>query len=46
MRRAIRAAGIKLIFLPKYSRDLNWIEQIFAKLKHVLHKAAAPHRAL
>jgi transposase len=38
---AIRAAGAKLIFLPKYSPDLNPIEQVFAKLKHLLRKAAA-----
>ena len=31
---AIRQAGAKLIFLPKYSPDLNPIEQFFAKLKH------------
>lgn len=41
VRRAIRAAGAKLIFLPKYSPDLNPIEQVFAKLKHLLRKAAA-----
>jgi transposase len=29
-------AGAKLIFLPKYSPDLNPIEQFFAKLKHHL----------
>jgi transposase len=38
---AIRAAGAKLLFLPKYSPDLNPIEQVFAKLKHLLRKAAA-----
>ena len=38
--RAIRAAGAKLFFLPKYSPDLNPIEQFFAKLKHWLRKAA------
>jgi hypothetical protein len=27
--------------LPKYSPDLNPIEQVFAKLKHLLRKAAA-----
>ncbi len=32
VRRAIRAAGAKLFFLPKYSPDLNPIEQVFAKL--------------
>src|SRR5919206_436724 len=41
VRRAIRAAGAKLLFLPKYSPDLNPIEQVFAKLKHLLRKAAA-----
>ncbi len=41
VRRAIRAKGAKLIFLPKYSPDLNPIEQVFAKLKHLLRKAAA-----
>jgi transposase len=34
VRQAIRAAGAKLLFLPKYSPDLNPIEQFFAKLKH------------
>ena len=41
VRRAIRAVGARLIFLPKYSPDLNPIEQVFAKLKHLLRKAAA-----
>jgi transposase len=41
VRRHIRSAGAKLIFLPKYSPDLNPIEQVFAKLKHLLRKAAA-----
>ena len=41
VRRAIRRVGAKLIFLPKYSPDLNPIEQVFAKLKHFLRKAAA-----
>jgi transposase len=41
VRRAILAAGAKLFFLPKYSPDLNPIEQLFAKLKHLLRKAAA-----
>lgn len=40
VRRAIRNAGAHLIFLPKYSPDLNPIEQLFAKLKHWLRKAA------
>lgn len=41
VRHAIRQAGAKLFFLPKYSPDLNPIEQLFAKLKHWLRKAAA-----
>jgi transposase len=40
VRQAIRAAGAKLFFLPKYSPDLNPIEMFFAKLKHWLRKAA------
>lgn len=40
VRRAIRGAGAKLLFLPKYSPDLNPIEQFFAKLKHYLREAA------
>jgi transposase len=38
IRRAIRSAGAKLLFLPKYLPDLNPIEQVFAKLKHLLRK--------
>lgn len=41
VRRAIRDAGAKLLFLPPYSPDLNPIEQAFAKLKHWLRKAQA-----
>jgi len=40
VRRAIRAVGAKLFFLPPYSPDLNPIEQMFAKLKTLLRKAA------
>jgi transposase len=40
VRRAIREAGAHLIFLPPYSPDLNPIEQVFAKLKTLLRKAA------
>ena len=40
VRRAIRAAGARLLFLPPYSPDLNPIEQVFAKLKLLLRKAA------
>jgi len=39
VRRAIRAAGARLFFLPPYSPDLNSIEQVFAKLKTLLRKA-------
>ena len=38
VRRAIRAVGAKLFFLPPYSPDLNPIEQAFAKLKTPLRK--------
>ena len=41
VRDLIRSVGAKLFFLPKYSPDLNPIEQAFAKLKHLLRKAAA-----
>ena len=40
IRNTIRAAGARLFFLPAYSPDLNPIEQVFAKLKHLLRKAA------
>jgi transposase len=41
VRSLIRSTGAKLFFLPKYSPDLNPIEQVFAKLKHLLRKANA-----
>lgn len=40
VRRAIRAAGAHLLFLPPYSPDLNPIEQVFAKLKHLMRTAS------
>ena len=40
VRRAIRQAGAHLLFLPPYSPDRNPIEQVFAKLKTLLRKAA------
>ncbi len=40
VRNIIRAAGARLLFLPPYSPDLNPIEQVFAKLKHLMRKAA------
>ena len=39
VRRAIRDVGARLVFLPKYSPDLNPIEQVFAKFKSLLRKA-------
>ncbi len=44
VRQAIRRVGARLFLLPKYSPDLNPIEQVFAKLKHLLRKAAARTR--
>ena len=37
---AIEAAGAVLVYLPKYSPDLNPIELAFSKLKAHLRKAA------
>lgn len=41
VRRAIEAAGAKLLYLPPYSPDLNPIEMVFAKLKAILRAIAA-----
>lgn len=41
IRKAIRAVGAKLFYLPPYSPDLNPIEQVFAKLKTLLRKLNA-----
>src|SRR5579864_6009401 len=41
VRRAIRDVGARLVFLPKYSPDLNPIEPVFAKFKTLLRKAGA-----
>jgi transposase len=41
VRQAIEAAGATLLYLPPYSPDLNPIEQLFAKLKALLRKAAS-----
>jgi len=41
VREAIERAGVTLRYLPAYSPDLNPIEQVFAKLKAALRKAAA-----
>lgn len=40
VRAAIRAAKSHLFFLPPYSPDLNPIEQVFAKLKHMLRESS------
>ena len=40
VRSIIEAAGATLLYLPPYSPDLNPIEQLFAKLKALLRKAA------
>ena len=40
-RAAIERTGATLMFLPPYSPDFNPIEQVFAKLKALLRKAAA-----
>lgn len=40
VREAIAARGATLLYLPPYSPDLNPIEQLFAKLKTLLRKAA------
>ena len=40
VRKAIEAVGASLVYLPPYSPDFNPIEQVFAKLKALLRKAA------
>ena len=40
VREAIEAVGARLLYLPPYSPDFNPIEQLFAKLKALLRKAA------
>ncbi|MGH9422488.1 MAG: IS630 family transposase [Thermoanaerobaculia bacterium] len=41
IREAIEAVGAYVLYLPRYSPDLNPIEQLFAKLKALIRKAAA-----
>lgn len=41
VRELIEDAGCELLYLPAYSPDYNPIEEAFAKLKHLLRKAAA-----
>ncbi len=38
---AIRAVEASSLYLPMYSPDVNPIEQLFAELKALLHKAGA-----
>ena len=38
-RELVRKAGARVWFLPPYSPDLNPIEQVLSKLKHLLRKA-------
>lgn len=45
IRKALEAIGASLRFLPPYSPDLNPIEQVFAKLKTLLRRAAPRTRA-
>jgi transposase len=40
VRQAIEATGAIVLYLPPYSPDFNPIEQLFAKLKALLRKAA------
>jgi transposase len=44
IREAIAAAGASILYLPPYSPDLNPIEQLFAKFKALLRKAATRTR--
>ncbi len=39
VRNMIRNAGAHLMFLPPYSPNLNPIEQVFAKIKHLMRRA-------
>ena len=44
VRAAIEARGGSLLFLPAYSPDLNRIEQVFGKLKHLVRSFAPRSR--
>jgi transposase len=43
-RALVEAAGAELVFLPPYSPDLNPIEMVFAKIKHLLRTLACRTR--
>lgn len=40
VRATIRAAGAHLLFMPACSPDINPIERVFAKLRHLLRNPA------
>lgn len=40
-REAVAAVGARILYVPAYSPDFNPIEQVFAKIKALLRKAAA-----
>ncbi len=44
IRQTIESTGASVLYLPPYSPDLNPIEQVFAKLKAILRKAAARNK--
>ena len=44
VRQAIEASGAEVRYLPPYSPDMNPIEQVFARLKTLLRRAAARTR--
>lgn len=46
IRQCLEDAGMGLLYLPSYSPDFNPIEQIFAKLKALLRRAAILRRHL
>ena len=41
IRQILKRHGVRRLFLPPYSPDLNPIEQVFSKLKRLLRKAEA-----
>jgi transposase len=41
IRELIESRGCELLYLPPYSPDLNPIEEVFAKVKHILRKLGA-----
>ena len=41
IRELVESRGCELLYLPPYSPDLNPIEEVFAKVKHILRKLGA-----